>query len=70
MNILHHWCIHTTCFDQHWLSSGVSKIIDETDMLQFLVHALIYAPMCPMLMVVPLIASCVAVMNVEKILKF
>jgi hypothetical protein len=29
-SLLHHWCMHTTCFDQHWPSLGASKIVDET----------------------------------------
>jgi hypothetical protein len=30
---LHHWCMHTTSFDQHWSSSGVSIIVDKTAVL-------------------------------------
>jgi hypothetical protein len=32
-SLLHHWCRRTTCFDQHWSSSGVSKIAGETAVL-------------------------------------
>jgi hypothetical protein len=53
-SLLHHWSMHTTCFDQHWSSSGVSKIVDETAVLsskvQFLGHVLVYEPMCPVVM--------------------
>jgi hypothetical protein len=31
--LLRHWCMHTTYFDQHWSSSGDSKIADETSVL-------------------------------------
>jgi hypothetical protein len=29
-SLLRHWCMHITYFDQHWSSSGVSKIADKT----------------------------------------
>jgi hypothetical protein len=28
-----YWYMHTTCFDQHWSFSGVSKFADETTVL-------------------------------------
>jgi hypothetical protein len=50
-SLLHHCCIHTTCFDQHRSSSGVSKTADETAVLpsvrQVLGCALVCVPVCP-----------------------
>jgi hypothetical protein len=45
--------MHTTCFDQHWSSSDVSKICDETAVLppvssNFGICPRV--PMCPVLM--------------------
>jgi hypothetical protein len=41
--------MHTACFDQHWSSSGVSKIADEAAVLSSISlifgYALVYAPM-------------------------
>jgi hypothetical protein len=45
--------MHTTCSDQHWSYSGVSKIADETALLPSVSpiwgggQALVYAPMSP-----------------------
>jgi hypothetical protein len=59
--------MHTTCFNQHWSSSGVSKIADETAVS---VHKFSFWGM-PLSMhscvlwwwVVPVIVSCVAVIT-------
>jgi hypothetical protein len=46
--------MHTTCFDQHRSSSGVSKIADETAVI------LVYVPVCPtMERAVHLLRNCI-----------